>query len=130
MTSTDEEAIFREVDAFTTAWNQGDAAAAAGFFTDDGVRVGAFGDRQRGRAELQVAFEQLLHGSMPGAVARQERGTIRMLSPELALWQGGLEIIPPNGAPLKGHVVQVMKKIEGRWLILEAHPKFFPPRPA
>jgi hypothetical protein len=65
---------------------------------------------------------------MAGAVVRQERGSVRMLTPEFAVWQGGLEITPPGSAsPLKGYVVQVMKKVEGRWLILEGHPKFFPP---
>jgi hypothetical protein len=51
-----------------------------------------------------------------------------MLTPEFAIWQGGIEIIPPGGdSALKGHVVQVMKKVKGRWLILESHPKIFPP---
>jgi hypothetical protein len=50
-----------------------------------------------------------------------------MLTQEYAIWQGGLEIIAPDGSSRKGHVVQVMKKMDGRWLILEAHPKFFPP---
>ena len=37
-------------------------------------------------------------------------------------------IIPPGkGATLKGHVVHVIKRTRARWLILEAHPKIFPP---
>jgi hypothetical protein len=64
---------------------------------------------------------------MPGAVVKQERGSVRMLTPELAVWQGGMEIIPAEGGvPLKGYVMQVMKKVGNRWLILEAHPKLFP----
>ncbi len=60
-----------------------------------------------------------------------ERGSIRMVSPGLALWQAGIEIVPPDAVtPLKGHVVQVMKRAEDRWLILEAHPKVFPSPPA
>jgi hypothetical protein len=35
---------------------------------------------------------------------------------------------PGDAAPLKGYVVQLMKKVDGRWLVLEAHPKLFPPR--
>ena len=127
MQSNDEQAIFSEIEAFTEAWNKGDAQAAASFFTDDGVRVGAFGDVQHGRAELEAAYDRLLHQTMPGAVVKQEHGSVRMLSPELAIWQGGLEIVPPGGSSLKGHVVQVMKKVEGRWLILEGHPKIYPP---
>ena len=131
MQSNDEQAILNEIEAFTDAWNKGDAMTAASFFTDDGVRVGAFGDVQHGRTEIQAAYERLLHQTMPGAVVKQEHGSVRMLSPELAIWQGGLEIVPPaSGSSLKGHVVQVMKKVEGRWLILEGHPKLFPPPPA
>jgi hypothetical protein len=59
---------------------------------------------------------------------RQERGTVRMLSADLAVWQGGLEIQPQSGPVLKGHVVQVMKRVGTRWLIVEGHPKFFPAR--
>lgn len=129
MPSTDEqESIFREIQAFSAAWSRGDARGAASFFTDDGVRVGAAGDVQHGRAELEAAYEGLLRGRFSGATVNQERGTIRMLTADLALWQGGMTIQPPGGAPpLKGHVVQLMKKSDGRWLVLESHPKLFPP---
>ena len=124
--STDEDAIFSEVTAFTAAWNSGDAKAAASFFTEDGVRVGAMGDRQAGRAELEAAYDRLFHGPFAGGEVRQERGAVRMLSPDLAVWQGGIEIRPQSGPPLKGHVVQVMKRVGTRWLVVEGHPKFFP----
>lgn len=131
MQSADELAIFSETEAFAEAWNKGDARAAATFFTDDGVRVGAFGDVQHGRTEIEAAYDRLMYHTMPGAILKQDRGSIRMLSPELAVWQAGIEITPPGGGPpLQGHVVQVMKKVDGRWLVLEAHPKIFPPPPA
>jgi len=126
----EERAIIKETEAFAEVWNQGDAKAAASFYAEDGIRVGAFGDVQRGLAEIEAAYDNLLHQSMPGAKVKQDRGTVRMLSPELAVWQGGIEIIPASGgSTLKGHVVQVMKKVKGRWLILEGHPKIFPPAP-
>lgn len=53
-----------------------------------------------------------------------------MLTPEYAVWQGGIEIASPGRPAVQGHVVHVMKKVEGRWLILEGHPKIFPPAPA
>jgi len=128
MTTKDEEDIYRENDNFLEAWNKGDAKAAASFFTEDGVRVGAMGDIEHGREEIAVAYDNLLHKGMPGAKAKMDKGTIRMLTHELAVWQGGLEIERPDGSPpMKGYVVQVMKKVEGRWLVLEAHPKLFPP---
>ena len=130
MQSSEEQAIINETAAFAEAWSKGDARAAASFFADDGTRVGAFGDVQHGRVEIEAAYERLLHQTMPGAVVKQERGNVRMLSPELVIWQAGIEIIPPGGGPsLQGHVIQVMKKVDGRWLILEGHPKIFPPPP-
>jgi uncharacterized protein (TIGR02246 family) len=131
MESHDEQAIFSETEAFAKAWNEADAKRAASFFTEDGVRVGAFGDRQSGRIEIEAAYDRLLHQMMPGAMVKQERGNVRLLSPELAVWQAGFEIIPPGGgSSMQGHVVQIMKKVEGRWLVIEAHPKIFPPPPA
>lgn len=126
-----EDSIINETDAFSEAWNSGDAKAAASFFASDGVRVGAFGDVQHGHAELEAAFTRLLHHTMPGAKVKQERGNVRMLTSDLALWQAGIEIhFSGPGSPVRGHVLQVMKKVGGRWLVLEAHPKFFPPTPA
>ena len=128
MKSNDEDLIIQATQDFLVAWNKGDAKTASEFFTEDGIRVGAFGDIQHGRREIEVAYDKLLHQKMPGATVKQERGSIRMLTPDLALWQGGIEIIPA-GAPtsLKGYVIQVMKKVNNKWMILEAHPKLFPP---
>ena len=128
MTTKDEEEIYKENDNFLEAWNQGDPKTAASFFTEDGVRVGAMGDIAHGRQELEKAYENLIHKAMPGAKGKTEKGTIRMLTTELAVWQGGLEIQKSDGSPtIKGYVVQVMKKVDNKWMILEAHPKLFPP---
>jgi uncharacterized protein (TIGR02246 family) len=130
METDEERAVIKETEAFAEVWNQGDAKAAASFYAEDGIRVGAYGDVQHGLAEIEAAYNNLLHHSMPGAKVKQDRGTVRMLSPEFAVWQGRIEIIPASGdSVLKGHVVQVMKKVKGRWLILEGHPKIFPPAP-
>jgi uncharacterized protein (TIGR02246 family) len=131
MSDQDIDAILAETQAFTAAMNDGDARRAASFYTEDGTRVGAFGDSQHGREEIEAAYERLLTQVMPGARLTQGRGEVRMLAADLAVWEGSLEIALPDGRPpLRGHVVQVMKKVGGRWLILEAHPKLFPPPPA
>ena len=130
MKADEERAIMNENMSFADAWSKGDAKVAASFYTEDGTRVGAFGDIQNGRSEIEAAYDRLLHQTMPGAAVKLERGNTRMLTPELAIWQGGMEIIPAGGgAALKGYVVQVMKKVDGRWLVLEGHPKLFPPPP-
>jgi uncharacterized protein (TIGR02246 family) len=129
MNQDNEQAIFEELEAFAAAWSSGDAHLAASFYTDDCVRVGAFGDKQRGRVEVEAAYERLFHQGMPGAAIKQEHGSVRMLTPEYAVWQGGIGIFGPDGTRAwQGYVVQVMQKLDGRWLTLEAHPKFYPPR--
>jgi uncharacterized protein (TIGR02246 family) len=57
----ESESIIAETQKFAQVWNQGDAKLAASFFTEDGVRVGAFGDTQTGRAEIEAAYDRLLH---------------------------------------------------------------------
>lgn len=125
---TDAEAILVEVQAFSDSWSAGDAAAAAAFYTEDGVRVGAGGDIQHGRAELEAAYRRLFNGPFAGATVTQDAGHVRMLTPDLALWQGGMHIQPAGGGPtIQGYVVQLMERHGDRWLVLEGHPKLFPP---
>jgi len=127
MTTKDQDEIYKENDSFLEAWNQGDAKLAASFYTEDAVRVGAMGDIEHGREEIATAYDNLMHKAMPGAKAKMEKGSIRILTPELVIWQGGLEIQKPDGSPaMKGYVMQVMKKVNNKWMILEAHPKLFP----
>ena len=125
----DEEMIIAETQDLAVAWNKGDARAAAAFYTEDGVRVGAMGETQQGRTEIESAYARLLGGPFAGASVTQETGTVRMLAPDLAVWRGGMQIqLPDDGPVMDGHVVQIMKRVAGgRWLILEAHPKLFPP---
>src|SRR5574341_1891520 len=123
-----EEEIYNVNKTFSEAWNRGDAKALAGFYTEDGVRCGAIGDIQCGRGKIEDAYEKLLHGRLSGAAVVMGKGTVRPLTRTLALWEGGMEIVPADGSPpINGYVVQVMKKRGGKWLILESHPKFYPP---
>ncbi len=102
MPVADEQAILREQQAFSRAWNQRDVEALANFFTEAVVRVGAFGDIQHGRAEIATGFHRLLRERMPGAKVQLERGTVRMLSSELAPRRGAIEITLQAGPPPKG----------------------------
>jgi uncharacterized protein (TIGR02246 family) len=126
MDAVDVEEVIAETRAFVEAMSAGDAKLAASFYVEDGTRVGAFGDSQHGRPAIEAAYARLLNEGMAGARFTQERGTVRVLAPDLVVWQGRIEIrVPGREAPLEGHAVQVMKKVGDRWLIVEAHPKLF-----
>jgi hypothetical protein len=35
-----------------------------------------------------------------------------------------------DAPPLRGYVVRLMLKVEGRWRVLESHPNLYPPSPS
>lgn len=131
MKSNDEDLIIQATQEFLEAWNKGDAKLVTSFFTEDAIRVdgvGALGAIQRGKAELEAAYVQLFNQTMPGVQMKYlDKGEVRMYSPDFAVWQGNLEIVRPDGISTKGHVVEIFKKVNDRWLIIEGHPKFSSP---
>jgi uncharacterized protein (TIGR02246 family) len=126
----DDNQIIELHQQFAALWSRGDATAAAALFSEDAVRVGAAGDIQHGRAEIAAALDRLVNGRFKGATVKVEPGQVRKLGDEFAIWQAPMEIHPPKDSPpIKGYVIDVMKKHGGRWEILETHPKLFPPPP-
>jgi hypothetical protein len=83
--SDDAEAIYREIQAFSDSWSKGDAKGAASFYAEDGVRVGAAGDVEHGRQEIEGAYDRLLHGPFSGAtVTTREHASHLFPPPRLA----------------------------------------------
>ncbi len=114
---------------FISAWNAGDAHAAAAFYAEDGTRVGASGDVSHGRAAIEVAYTKLFDGPMKGASV-EWHPAVRLLAPEVAVAQGPITIRRASGgAPIEGYAVDVWKRTGGRWQVVEGHPKLFPPPP-
>ena len=129
MNATDVAQIEQHQKDFMAHWSAGDAAACAGGFAEDGVRVGARGDIQRGRAEIERAYAKLFTGAFQGARVTSGPATLRPLGHDYALCEAAFTIVPTQGAPIEGYSVDVMQKIRGRWWVLESHPKLFPPPP-
>ena len=113
---------------FMTHWSAGDAAGCASVFVEDGKRVGARGDVQHGRAEIEQAYAKLFSGPFQGAKVTGGPATVRPLGHDYALCEAAFTIIPAQGEPLEGYSVDVMQKSRGRWWVLESHPKLFPPQ--
>lgn len=126
MNRDDQHAIHALHAAFVEGWCRSDAEACAACYAADAVRVGASGDTQRGQAEIRAAYEALFGGRLAGSAVAISEGTIRPLGPDLALWQGALTITPPDRPPLRGHVVELLRRDAGRWRIVEGHPKLYP----
>ena len=140
----DRAAIEKLHQDFGAAWSRGDAHGATSVYAEDGVRVGARGDIQHGRAEIEQAYVALFHGPfegasvgmgaaagpVPGAGAGLSAATIRLLGANYAVWQAPFTIVPANGPAVNGYAIDIMEKRNGRWWVLESHPKLFPPLPS
>ena len=129
MNSADVIAIEQLQKGFLTHWSAGDAVGCAGAYVEDGVRVGARGDIEHGRAEIERAYEKLFAGPFQGARVTGGPPTVRALGNDYALCQAPFTIAPAQGAPIEGYSLDVMQKLHGRWWVLESHPKLFPPPP-
>ncbi|HUQ45875.1 MAG TPA: nuclear transport factor 2 family protein [Gemmatimonadaceae bacterium] len=123
----DAAEVVRLEHEFIAAWNRGDAHAAAAVYAEDGTRVGAFGDVAHGRKEIEAAYANLLQGKMKGATADWQP-SVHLLSGEIAVARGSLVIHPAGGgSAIRGYAVDVWKKSDNRWQLVEGHPKLFPP---
>lgn len=129
MKSKEEQLIDQVENYFHEAWNSGDAKKISLYFTEDGIRVGPDGFIQHGRNEIEEIYDKLLK-MMPGSTIKYEPGIVRMLCDDIATWQCRLEITLGGGkAAIHGYSFDLLKKVEGDWLILEAHPKTIGPLP-
>ena len=126
MTALEEQTILEQTETMSDAWNRGDAKAVASFFAEDGIRIGPDGVESHGREAIAAAYEQMIE-QMGGAQVTEEPPAIRLVTPELALVNTYIELKNEAGLAIKGHTLEVWQKIGDRWMLLEAHPKIFPP---
>lgn len=123
-----EALVERLVREFLLAWNAADHRAVAGKFAASGLRVGAMGDIAHGRAEIENAFNKLFNGPFKGAKASCDF-SIRFIAENIALVEGPLKITPADGSEvIQGYALDIWKKANHTWEIIEAHPKFYPPK--
>ena len=124
----DEAAILDVHDRFARAWSEGSIDALLALFAPDATRVGAAGDVQRTPAELRAAFDRLLTGAFKGARVTLDRGSVRIVAADYAIWQAPMSIDPGGGkAPVRGYAVDVMKKAPSSSNVTRQ--KLFPPPP-
>ena len=121
--SADEAAIREVQKRQADAWNQHDAKAYAGLFTEDGEVVNIVGWWWRGRAEIEqkltAAFAFVFRESTLTVTDVQ----VRFLTPQTAIahvqWtMVGAKTPPGLPEPKQGIEVQVLQKLGGKWLIV------------
>ena len=101
---------------FEPAYNAGDAATIASFFSEDADRINSAGARVRGRHAIEKDYAEMLakRAADPGVQPFKPRVYIRFVQPDVALvdgeWAG-----QRDGKPVGGRFVLVAAKTAGRW---------------
>ncbi len=120
---------------FSNAWARGDAAARASLWAEDGSLINPFGVAAHGRVELQKVFEQEDAGFAKGTTNTMSDFSFRFLTPAIAAVDATGEVKGIRGAdgtPMPAftiHVFSIVVKSGGKWLVKDARPYAFAPRP-
>ncbi len=120
---------------FSNAWARGDAAARASLWAEDGSLINPFGVAAHGRVELQKVFEQEDAGFAKGTTNTLSDFSFRFLTPAIAAVDATGEvkgIRAADGTQMPAftiHVFSIAVKTGGKWLIKDARPYAFAPRP-
>ncbi|MFQ5792179.1 MAG: YybH family protein [Acidobacteriota bacterium] len=126
--AAEEEAIQQAADAFTAAWNNGDAKAIAELFAPDGDSVSPEGELATGREEVEKRYAEDFSETYKGTTISITTTSIRFLEPDVALVDGSYEIAGMKGPEgeempvVKGLYLNVCMKEGGQWLIVSLRP--------
>jgi uncharacterized protein (TIGR02246 family) len=124
---TDEELLQQLASDFETAWGQGDAAALAALWTEDGDTLTGDGHFQ-GRSAIEEYYRKAFETAFKGTSVEIETTSVRFLQPGVAVVDGTYEVIGatlPEGEELptlKGLWMNVDVKAGDEWRIACSRP--------
>jgi len=109
---------------FEDAFNHNDAKAIADFFLDEATLVSLTGKFATGRPDIEKIVAEDLESILKGGKSSFSLKKVRMLAPGLAMVDLVHEITGPSvpGGKLELHVAGVGKKIDDKWMWLDARP--------
>jgi uncharacterized protein (TIGR02246 family) len=124
---TDEELLHQLASDFEVAWGQGDAAAIAAFWTEDGDTVDENGHFQ-GRSAVEDNYRQGFETIYKGTSIAIEMTSVRFLRPDVAVADGTYTITGATGPEgeelpaINGLWMNVNVKADDKWYIGSSRP--------
>ncbi|BBO34609.1 YybH family protein [Lacipirellula parvula] len=110
-------AIQKTADAFTDAFNRGDAKAIAALWTANGEYVDESGNEHAGQAAIESCYADFFKAN-PGASLALAIDSVRFVSPTVAIEDGHTVLtLPPAGESTSSDYSVVHTKVDGRWLM-------------
>ena len=105
------------MDAFTAAYNKGDAAGIGAIYAEDGLRVAPDGTVLSGRAAVQQNYGTALAGPMKGASIKLTATESRQLTPDIHVVVGTYEITGGQAGSVSGKYINTLVRKDGTWRI-------------
>jgi uncharacterized protein (TIGR02246 family) len=117
-TASPEEAAIKEAIAgYTAAFNKGDAAAVAGYWTEDAEYISDDGTAAKGRAAVADRFK-VLFADKQGLTLAVTPTTVKLLGSSAALVDGTAKVTDPKaGAAASPFESAWVKGADGRWML-------------
>lgn len=110
------EALAANAEAFVKAHNEGNAEAISKLFIPEGEIILSTGEIVSGRAEIQQFYSDLFSGEIRPRAAL-EAGSVRFVTPKLAIEDGTLHVTRPTGEVISHHYTSTQtQQDDGSWL--------------
>ncbi len=122
--------------AFEQAFGAQDADKVGAMFAPDGTIINPGGERAEGRDQVTALFRRDFERVLKGVKNKLTILSVRMVTPELAFVDIQQELTGGKPMPGRPHpwiahaAVLLSKQGGGDWMVLDARPYFFVPRPA
>ena len=116
----DEKAIHLVIEAFTKAYNSGDAKAIASLFVADGEIVNEEGESVQGREGIERTFAAIFKAN-PKSQIKVSIQSLRFVSPSVAMEDGVSTVTRQSGQPAeRSRYTVVHVKQDGAWRMASA----------
>ncbi len=112
--TSDDAAIKKAVQEYVGAFNRGDVATVASFWTDDGEYVAPSGDRFKGRKKIEAALKRFFTENK-GVQLQVSTSSVRFPYPDRAVETGIATVNRPGQAPEETQYVAAYIKKGGDW---------------
>src|SRR5262245_35159510 len=123
----EEDALFKNAQAFVDAFHKGDAKVLAAFWTEDGDYTDQSGKHIKGRKEIEKVFHNFF-AEHKGLKVRIEIDSLRFITPDVAVEDGTTEVMTPDGAPpSRARYTIVHAKKDGEWRLASVRDATFSP---
>jgi uncharacterized protein (TIGR02246 family) len=115
--SKEEDALMKRAESFVAAFNKGDAKAVAAHWTENGDFMDESGKHVKGRKAIEKALQHFFTENK-GIKLRINIGSVRLISPTLAIEDGTSDAIPADGSvPNRARYTIVHVKQDGQWYL-------------